>query len=150
MQDEAVFPASNKDSRIARKLAPVNPAKSHHVSNFPEIKRLDPSPGFRNRRIETRASAQNRPRHKAIGIETTFALSEPRENRPLFGLHLGHSDRAYPLYRVYEPFFFSFRRHPLENILLSTCFDFVDCVILSFERREKTIGVEAEITLTLD
>lgn len=35
------FEADGKDSRIGRKLA-VNPGKSHHVSNFPEIKRLDP------------------------------------------------------------------------------------------------------------
>ena len=130
MQDEAAFPTSNKDSRIARKLAPVNPAKSHHVSNFPEIKRLDPSRAFEIGELKRERPLETASRHKAPSASKqpdatlAFALSEPRENRPLFSLHLGYSDRAYPLYRVYEPFFFSFRRHPLESILLSTCFGY--------------------------
>ncbi|KAK1128228.1 hypothetical protein K0M31_002699 [Melipona bicolor] len=95
MQDEAAFPTSNKDSRIARKLGPVNPAKSHHVSNFPEIKRLDPSRAFEIGELKRERPLGTVSRRKAIGIETTldatlvFALSEPRENRPLSSLHPG-------------------------------------------------------------
>lgn len=90
----------------------LNPWKSHHVSNFPEIKRLDPWQHLKS-------ANWNASRHQTIdvdvqGFETTLTPSFFQRLIPKiesclpYTLSRGRSNHVYPSYRAYQRSFFTF------------------------------------------
>lgn len=99
----------------------VNPGKSHHVSNFPEIKRLDPWQHWKS-------ANWNASRHQTIdvdvqGFETTLTPSFFQRLIPKiefclpYTLSRGRSNHVYPrlIASIRDPFFIFF--HPFEQHL---------------------------------